>query len=350
MYYGSKPDVSNIKIVGCRAYVHIPRQKHIASAKLAERAWVGYLIGFEAHNIWHIWHPTSRHVVRVRDVVFQEDHLYRNDEKDPETPINIDHLLDVANQPHNLFLEPGINRWNTIQEGESLKTSCKQLDAKTKIDTSSKTKKETSRNHNPSMKYNVPGHFTDPNPETLVPSIKAPKQNEILCNIDENNIIKNKRTRNSNTNMSAAVYVEQMEDYGIYSGEPFFSCLANAITVDRLDGKVDRVDISNSELDNKPLLHHTVSSDPSSWKQMQKNSGRTQFMIAAETEFQGLQDRRAWDVVDITDVPENTKFFPMRWVFVTKKDGDLLKHKARIVVRGDLDKPPTIEMKYTLIL
>ena len=34
------------------------------------------------------------------------------------------------------------------------------------------------------------------------------------------------------------------------------------------------------------------------------------------------------------------KIFPMRWVFITKKDGDLIKHKARIVVRGDLDKIP----------
>lgn len=42
----------------------------------------------------------------------------------------------------------------------------------------------------------------------------------------------------------------------------------------------------------------------------------------------------------MTGVPEGSKIFPMRWIFVIKKDGDLVKHKARIVVRGDLDETP----------
>lgn len=53
-YKGYKPDVSHLKIVSCRAFVYIPRQKCVTSEKLAERAWIGYLIGFEAHNIWRI--------------------------------------------------------------------------------------------------------------------------------------------------------------------------------------------------------------------------------------------------------------------------------------------------------
>lgn len=34
----------------------------------------------------------------------------------------------------------------------------------------------------------------------------------------------------------------------------------------------------------------------------------------------------------------DSKIFLMRWVFVTERDGDLIKHKAGIIVRGDLDK------------
>lgn len=101
-YYSRKPDVSNLKIVGCRAYVHIPRQVRLAAEKLSERAWVGYLIGYEAQNIWRIWHPTSKQVVRVRDVVFLEDRLYRDEIDNEELPIEIDQLdtkniLDIDN-------------------------------------------------------------------------------------------------------------------------------------------------------------------------------------------------------------------------------------------------------------
>ena len=73
---------------------------------------------------------------------------------------------------------------------------------------------------------------------------------------------------------------------------------------------------------------------------MVKHPDNAQFIRAAETEFQGLQDRAAWEVIDITDVPEGSKIFPMRWVFVNNRDGDLVKHKARIVVRDDLDETP----------
>lgn len=41
MYNGHKPDISYLKIIGCRAQVHIPKEKRIASEKLSERAWIG---------------------------------------------------------------------------------------------------------------------------------------------------------------------------------------------------------------------------------------------------------------------------------------------------------------------
>ncbi|KAI1002817.1 hypothetical protein K3495_g5386 [Podosphaera aphanis] len=114
-YRGIKPDISNLKIIGCRAFVHIPRQKRLASEKLAERAWIGYLIGFEAHTIWRIWHPKSREVVRVRDVVFQEDHLYPDDRKKSENPIEIDQFPSLPGPSiDNIINNPLLNRWNLI--------------------------------------------------------------------------------------------------------------------------------------------------------------------------------------------------------------------------------------------
>lgn len=60
---------------------------------------------------------------------------------------------------------------------------------------------------------------------------------------------------------------------------------------------------------------------------MQKHTDRTQFRIAVEAEFQGLQDREAWEG-SINKVPNGSKIFRMRSVFITKTDGDLVKHKA----------------------
>lgn len=45
-------------------------------------------------------------------------------------------------------------------------------------------------------------------------------------------------------------------------------------------------------------------------------------------------------MIDIIEVPEESQVFPMRWVFVTKKNGNekVIKHKTRMVIRGDPDK------------
>ena len=163
-----------------------------------------------------------------------------------------------------------------------------------------------------------------------------------MSDIDIKHIVDGKRIRApAKYHTSAAIDVEPKFDPDVMSGAPFFSCLANAITTDHLDEKINRFDhhssITCSSMKNKDT--HMLD-NPTSWKKMQKHPSRTQFLIAAETEFQGLEDRHARDVININNVPENAKIFPMRLVFVTKKDGDLIKYKARVVVRGDLDKTP----------
>jgi hypothetical protein len=45
-------------------------------AKLAPRAAIGYLVGYEARNIWRIWIPSYRRVIRARDVQFNETEFY----------------------------------------------------------------------------------------------------------------------------------------------------------------------------------------------------------------------------------------------------------------------------------
>ena len=70
----AKPDLSHIRIFGCKAYVRINKLPRLA--KLAPRAAIGYLVGYETYNIWRIWIPTKRRVIRARDVQFNEDEFY----------------------------------------------------------------------------------------------------------------------------------------------------------------------------------------------------------------------------------------------------------------------------------
>lgn len=54
---------------------------------MAPRAWVGYLVGYTASNIWKIWDPKANTVTDERDVKFIEEIMF-----DPDHPF---HTLSV---------------------------------------------------------------------------------------------------------------------------------------------------------------------------------------------------------------------------------------------------------------
>jgi hypothetical protein len=41
--------------------------------RLDSRCRIGYLVGFEGHNIYRIWIPSRKAVIRTRDVFFNEN-------------------------------------------------------------------------------------------------------------------------------------------------------------------------------------------------------------------------------------------------------------------------------------
>ena len=106
MAYYKKPSIAHLKIYGCRAYAlrtQIPR-----GDKLTPRALIGYLVGYDASNIYRVWIPKAKSrahqgkVIRTRDVTFKEDMLYQVcDDQDP--------LLlgeEVAEIIHTIHLPP----------------------------------------------------------------------------------------------------------------------------------------------------------------------------------------------------------------------------------------------------
>ena len=69
VWYGEKPDLSHLRILGCTAYVEIPKEKRV---KLDSHSDKGYLIGYGGTNQWRIWVPSRNDVIVSRDVIFNE--------------------------------------------------------------------------------------------------------------------------------------------------------------------------------------------------------------------------------------------------------------------------------------
>ena len=65
-----KPSLTHLKVFGCEAYVHVPKENMNNLDKKAENCiFIGYKYGLKGYKIWN---PETKKVVYSRDVVFRE--------------------------------------------------------------------------------------------------------------------------------------------------------------------------------------------------------------------------------------------------------------------------------------
>lgn len=91
------PYLGHLRVYGCKAYAlnkHIPKLE-----KLRPRAHVGFLVGYDSTNIYLIWIPSRRKVIRTRDVTFDEIAFYHPGEIDQAQLLTEPFLYDTLDIP-----------------------------------------------------------------------------------------------------------------------------------------------------------------------------------------------------------------------------------------------------------
>ena len=91
--------MDHIRVLGCKAYVYIQKQRRVQSQKFGPRAEEGYLVGFEGNHIYRIWIPKRNKVVRSSTVTFDKNDdshldLYEPESANVTTTETIDDNLD----------------------------------------------------------------------------------------------------------------------------------------------------------------------------------------------------------------------------------------------------------------
>ena len=81
------PDVSNLRALGCRAYTHIPKTS--LRHKLDDRSWKGIFVGYGGNNQWKVYDPNTRRVHLTRDVRFDENYSYYEEDVDASTDVSL---------------------------------------------------------------------------------------------------------------------------------------------------------------------------------------------------------------------------------------------------------------------
>jgi hypothetical protein len=103
----------------------------------------------------------------------------------------------------------------------------------------------------------------------------------------------------------------------------------------------------------KRLRRDDLPPPPTSWKQFtgdHKHPLTELFKEASRNEIELLKQQNTWEVIDHSKSP--TRPLPLKWVWSYKfnEDGILDKIKARIVVRGDLQKKDSLQQTYAATL
>lgn len=92
---GVAPNLSHLQKIGCKAYAldkNIPRKQ-----KLRERAHIGYLMGYDSTNIFRIWIPSQRKIIRTRDVQFDENSFYNSSTPEPDlSQLTLELMLETT--------------------------------------------------------------------------------------------------------------------------------------------------------------------------------------------------------------------------------------------------------------
>ena len=80
MIHKIQPTYAHMHPYGCRAYVLENKIPH--KLKMLPRAHIGYLVGYNSRNIYRIWIPSKKRVIRTRDVTFDHDSYWAPDDLD----------------------------------------------------------------------------------------------------------------------------------------------------------------------------------------------------------------------------------------------------------------------------
>lgn len=365
---GVKPNLSHMHQYGCKAYAldkNIPKKE-----KLQERAHIGFLLGYDSTNIFFIWIPSKRKVIRTRDVVFDDTSFY-----DPSEP-DLYHLIEEPMLDTTLDL-PTISRIITElsdsdsdtyeaiqnpqnpQSGNSDRDKSRSPDAP-RLQLPTPTPDPTITDSTPM--FNPSSSSLPSRPRGFEPTPQAP--HDISSKFDESNILPEGTTRKRTRKQLHSTALEQATK-NINAYHKSFLCFAPArsyysnfisttsshcakliSTSNPHSSKLISTTNSNSAPANadKPsipplrsLHRDNLPPEPLNFKQMQKHSHHSGFMQALLIEIDALTAKNVWEVVTADQIPSGITPIPTTWVFKYKFDeeGYLLKYKARLCARGD---------------
>ena len=336
-YRGTPPDISHVRIFGCRCYAHLEkdnRQKF--DSHTIECVFMGY---YATARLFAVFDVTRRVLMKKRDVVFFEHVLGH--------PTMLQYGLapgyDIVGQPMPATVLDSID----THDGDVPTPEClSQL--------------------TPAPISPVPAVTTPPVPAEMAPIISPPidnPPNPILAPPTQLALFVSVNKPEVPSTFSDITTVPQAPDVTPPTSAPDFASDFNIR--DMVRNHWSNVSFwRNTDRDSHdptPLLNHfasvyeawksrlnisdppdvsfaTIKPDPTSWSSAMASPNKSWWLLAVYQEMCQLARMGTFEFVDIP--PIGRKALLTKWVWKTKRlpDGNIERFKARWVARGDLQR------------
>jgi hypothetical protein len=340
-----QPDITHLRILGCRAYVNIPRENRKASAKFAPRAQEGILIGYGGQRNYRIYIPQKQTVVTSCHVSFDEGKLpylkTQEDDKDreveesvqastlspPETQTIITHRTTNAQVPEPQATGPRRrtrrNR-EQVQSNYNLRSSRRTQQTQLPEVLQEQPPEETQRQPPEEPQEQPPAE-----PQELLPdepreqSSEEPQERppeEPQRQPPAEPYTREEPGRRDSTGSEIVVDAPQLPD------SPFHTPATSPQTTQALLASAidDQTALKAADYRESWELHEVLKME---------EPLKSAFLDAAKVEIDSLHRNKTWDLVDR---PKDRKILKGKWVFTHKRDetGEITHQKARWVVKG----------------
>jgi hypothetical protein len=153
-----KPSLQHLRVFGCDAYVHVPKENKSKLDKRAEKCiFIGYKDGVKGYKIWN---PETKKIVYSRDVVFREV-------KD----VSKQEFLPMQDKPEKIELELDDAKYESSEEEEEEE---EEEEPHTPVLRSSvRERRQPERYSPPDLHSNFALSITDDDPKTIKEAVNS---------------------------------------------------------------------------------------------------------------------------------------------------------------------------------
>jgi len=349
------PTIKHWRRYGCTAYVHVPKQTRVQGDKFAPRATKGQLVGYEGDSIYRIYLPDKKRVIRTSHVTFDEDDNHRvptatgdlteGDKSDSEADyVTISFGLDSA-IPSTSGGDSTL--YDALDEGVPAGQPEIQLP---ELGRAEPINDPVLEDNNPIQPHN---EVDLRNAVDLPNNAAGPRNNAIGFQFDDTDSDNDVEAENNPVDPEQLADPPLRERNVQYRRPP--STRTRVLTEKGAEYRANIEKKNQQRVIHMMLLPPTVvycfyngmtqsptisdlPPEPTDWNAAMKHPLSEQWKEAAEKELSQHVKNGTWKAIPFT---KGMRLLKMKWVFKYKAnaDGKLALCKARLVARGDKQRP-----------